>query len=124
MKSNDKPWMTQEIRNLIKVRNELHLTGPVKDFKKVRNLIVYKIRCSRKQYGSKIISKIYKSNPRKFHVSVQNIIGKKVTRVEERDINGIPLLPSEINDFFASICKIHPQLRKLHRMIQFQISQY
>ena len=110
VKSNDKPWITQEIRNLIKVRNELHLTGPLKDCKRVINLIVYKIRCSRKQYGSKIISKIYKSNPRKFHDLVQDIIGKKVTRVEVRDVNGKPLLPSEINDFFVSICKIHPQL--------------
>ena len=95
VKSNDKPWITQEIQNLIKVRNEFHLTGPVKDFKRVRNLIVYKIRCSRKQY------------------LVQNIIDKKVTRVEVRDVNGKPLLPSEINDFFAPICKILPQLRKL-----------
>ena len=99
--------------SLIKVRNELHLTWPVKDFKRVRNLIVYKIRCSRKQYGSKIISKIFESNPRKFHDLVQNIIGKKVTRVEVRDVNGKPLLPSEMNDFFASICEIHLQLRKL-----------
>ena len=30
-----------------------------------------------------------------------------------RDVNGKPLLPSEINDVFASICKIHLQLRKL-----------
>ena len=68
-----------------------------------KKLIVYKIRCSPKQHGSKVISKIYKSNPRKFHDLVQNIIGKKVTRVEVRDVNGKPLLPSEINDFFASI---------------------
>ena len=95
------------------MRNELHSTGPVKDFKRVRNLIVYKIRCSCKQYGSKIISKIYKSNPRKFHDLVQNIIGKKATRVEVRDVYCKPLLPSEMNYFFASIYKIHLQLRKL-----------
>ena len=105
VKSNDKPWITQEIRNLIKVRNELHLTGPVKDFKRVRNLIVYKIRCSRKQYGSKIISKIYRSHPRKFHDLIQNIIGKKVTRVGMRDVNCKPLLPSEINDFLYQFVK-------------------
>ena len=60
---------------------------------------MYKIRCFRKQYGSKIISKIYQSHPRKFHYTVQNIIGKKVTKVEVRDDDGNPLQHIEINEF-------------------------
>ena len=34
-----------------KIENELYLTGPEEDFKRLINKIVYKIRCSHKQYG-------------------------------------------------------------------------
>ena len=79
-------------------------------FQKVKKYNCVKIRCSLKQYGSKIISKIYQSNPRKFHHTIQNIIGKNLTKVEARDNDGKPLQPNEIHEFFASICKIHPRL--------------
>jgi len=81
----EKPWIAQYIRDLIKLRNELYLFGSEEEFKMLENAVVYKIRFLLKQYGSKIISKIYKSNPRKIHDTVLNIIGKKVTKVEVRD---------------------------------------
>ena len=40
VKYNEKPWITQDIRDLIKLRNELHLSGPEEDFKRLRNTIV------------------------------------------------------------------------------------
>ena len=93
-----------------KLRNELHLIGPEEDFKRLRNIVLYKMRYSHKQYGSKIISKIRQSNSRKLYHTVQKIIGKKVTKVEVRDNDGKTLQPNEINELFASIYKIHPRL--------------
>jgi len=80
----------------------LHLTGTEDEFKRWRNTKEYKIGCSRKQYGSKIVSKIYESNSRKLHDTAQNKIGRKVTKAEERDDDTQPLLTSDANDFFVT----------------------
>ena len=47
---------------------------------KHRNIVVSEIRKARKEHGAHVLNKLLHSNPKKFHKSVQDLMGKVSSR--------------------------------------------
>ena len=112
-KSNCKPWINKKILYLINERDKLFKEGFFQESRKLRNIVVSEIRKARKEHGAHVLNKLLYSDPKKFHKSVQDLMGKVSSKFFLLDSNGDPVGADVINDHFASICKIHPPLQHM-----------
>lgn len=113
VKSQNKPWVTKEIKDLIKSRNELYKLGYQDEAKKMRNVICLKIKKSKKEFGAQVVNKLWKSNPSRFHQKVQEIMGRTRKQLTIYGSDGEPLSADMINTHFSNICRTHPPLDEL-----------
>lgn len=107
-----KPWITPDIKELILRRDNLYNSNRAES-NKLRNIVVRKIKYARKQHGRLTVQKLLSSDSKKFHSTVQNILGRKQKNVELRNEKGEKLTANAINDHFATICTKYPGLTSL-----------
>jgi len=111
-KSNCKSWINKGNLCLINERDKLFKGGFFQESLKLRNIVVTEICKARKERWAHMLNNLLYSNPKKFHKSIQDPIGKVSSKFFLLDSDGDPLSVDIINDYFASICKIHPPLLK------------
>ena len=73
----DKPFLTGEIKKLIDKWNKAFKSGNVTLFKTFRNLIVSKIRLSKRKCYENKISPTYSQNPNVWRRNINDIVWKK-----------------------------------------------
>ena len=95
---------------LINEPDKLFKEGFFQESQKLRNIVVSEIRKARKEHGAHVLNKLLHSNLKKFHISIHDLIGMLSSKFFLLDNNGDPMSADIINDYFASICKIHPPL--------------
>lgn len=106
--STDKPWVTQEIKKLIRKRNKLHASGNRERWKKMRNTVVYECRKAEKAYGEKL-SKTVNSDSRSFHKTVRDLISpQRPTTFHIQNDKGEQVTANDLNEWFAKICRSNP----------------
>ena len=88
----------------INERDKLFKGGFFQESRKLRNIVVSEIRKARKEHGAHVLDKLLYSDPKKFHKSVQDLMGKVSSKFFLLDSNGDPVGVDVINDHFASIC--------------------
>ena len=105
--SNDKPWVNDRFRQLIRTRQSAFRSGNVPLYNKYRNKVQRLAKRLQKQFYERKVQDLRTSNPRKWWSSVKKFLGSnrnidlKHLSLHENieDLN----LADEINNFFANV---------------------
>ena len=110
---NDKPWITDRLKSLIRKRQRAFELADRTTFMKLRNQIQRKIKQRKSVFYQKKIAAMKKSSPGKWHRQLRSLAGLN-KRSSFNFPNDFGTSPSEqakhINDFFANICRELPAL--------------
>lgn len=107
----DKPWITRELKQMIKTRCSLHKAGDQAAAASLRNRIVKLNRLAQRQYVKEKITPLLHTDPHKWHSSVKTLAGKstpKDLRLLKDD--GTLTSATEVNNFFSGICTTYPSI--------------
>ena len=98
----DKPWITNDLKNLIKTRCRLHIAGDFVASAKLRNHIVKLKKCAKRQYVRDKITPLLTIDPHKWHSSVKRLTGKTTLRdLRLLKEDGTLTSANEVNSFFC-----------------------
>ena len=109
IKNETKPRITPDVKELILWWDNLNSSNRPES-NKLRNIVVRKIKYSRKQHSHLTVEKLLSSIPKKFLSTVQNVLGRKHESIGLTNKKGEKLAAKKINDYFATICKKYPGL--------------
>ena len=99
--SSDKPWITPEIKRLIKKRQRSWSRGNDIAFKHYRNTVIVKCKKARSCYFKRNIADVQQSNPKKWWSAVKNIAGLSSPKsVKSLMYNNRPYQGKELADLF------------------------
>ena len=112
--SSDKPWITPEIKNLIKKRQVAFAEKKTHLWRALRNKVTYTIRQAKKSFYKDRLQKLKTQDPSGWHKGIQLITNK----IKQRPIITAPNIPQddekamaeEINKNFASVSQSRPPL--------------
>ena len=100
-KSNCKPWIKKKTLCLINGCDKFLKEVFLQESWKLQNIVVSEISMTRKEHGAHVLNKLLHSNSKKFHKSIQDLMGKVsssfsylVVLVTQRE---------QTNEYFASI---------------------
>jgi len=108
--TNDKPWITDKFRRLIKCRQFAYAAGNTAQYNKYRNAVQRLAKSLRKSYYERNVKEMRASNPRSWWNNVKRFIG--TSGGDSNELNGLAddvcnghldRLVEEINSFFASV---------------------
>ncbi|XP_065582576.1 uncharacterized protein LOC136041749 [Artemia franciscana] len=109
----DKPWITNDLKNLIKTHCRLHIAGDTVASAKLRNHIVKLNKRAKRQYVRDKITPLLTIDPHKWHSSVKRLTGKTTLRdLRLLKEDGTLTSANEVNSFFADICTSFPSITK------------
>ena len=107
MSHNDKPWMTPQIKSLLRIKRvTFNRFGTNSQYKKIRNKLAATIKRSKKQFYRKKVEVLHGKNPRLWHRHVKQICGNTISSPAFLQSNN----PTDINKHFATICSSLPPL--------------
>ncbi|KAL0151258.1 hypothetical protein M9458_053449 [Cirrhinus mrigala] len=101
MRANQKPWMSREVRKLLKIRNAAFRSGDKASLRVARVNLSRAVRRAKRDYGQRI-NEHFNSirDTRRMWQGIQAITDYKPN---QRSSDGDPSLPDELNDFFADV---------------------
>jgi hypothetical protein len=73
--SNNKPWMSQKIKGLVKERQRAFASGNNDLYKKLRNKVQREIKKAKENYYANRVRNLQATNPRKWHQQVKIMTG-------------------------------------------------
>ena len=108
---SDKPWITSDLKQMIKMRCKLHSSGQIAAAAKLRNRIVAVNRFKRRNYVREKVVPLLQSSSRKWHSTVKQMTGKSVnSELKIPKPDGSQMSASDVNEFFAGICTTYPSI--------------
>ncbi|XP_065570204.1 uncharacterized protein LOC136033338 [Artemia franciscana] len=107
---SDKPWITPQIKKLIRKKCKLFQEGDLQNAKKLRNHITSLTRSAKKDYGrEKFSDSLRHTNPRKWHRAVKQITGKSIhNSIKISHPDGTYTTANEVNQYFTRIWTSFP----------------
>ena len=111
---DDKPYINERIKHLIRKRDKAYQSGRVEHYKTLRNLIVSEIRKSKRKFYNENIIGLRNENARKWWKNVKKIVGASShnftlgNAVSENMSN--KQTADYINTFFISLTKDYPRI--------------
>jgi len=131
----DKPWVTNRIKDLILARQKAYKTKNIDATKYLAKKVRQEIRSAKKNYHKQIIDKISDANPKSWYSHIRNLIGDKRSDSYLSHISEIADSPESaaniINCHFANINKLLPPLQSAElptylpsRPLQAIVSEY
>ncbi len=112
--SNDKPWMTDKIRNLIHRRQEAHKRGNGALWKSLRNSIIRAIAQAKRTFTSRELSRMGSTNTHSWFSTIKKIAGMQNTKgkisLPGCEHSSASKVAGDINAHFGTICRALPAL--------------
>ena len=107
---SDKPWISPQIKKLIRKKCKLFQEGDLQNAKKLRNHITSLTRSAKKDYGrEKFSDSLRHTNPRKWHRAVKQITGKSIhNSIKISHPDGTYTTADEVNQYFTRIWTSFP----------------
>ncbi|XP_078797164.1 uncharacterized protein LOC144989091 [Oryzias latipes] len=108
-----KPWVTPELRALLKERRRAYVSGEREEQKRVQHELKYKIRQAKNSYSRKLEERLENNNVRGVWRSLKTITGhgQRADTVASDEDQG---LANELNLFFNRFDSSPPPLRFTH----------
>ena len=108
----DKPWISLDIKSLIKERYRLYSCGDIINGKKFRNQIVSLVKNAKARYGRETIPyQVLTSDPKKWHNAVKKVTGQASDScVNISNDDGSLISAEEVSEFFTKICTTNPPI--------------
>ncbi|XP_072050129.1 uncharacterized protein [Amphiura filiformis] len=112
--ANDKPWITDHVKQLIVERQNAFQSGNVSEWRKLRNLVKREVEKAKISYHANRVRHLQKAEPRKWYQEL-----KKITNSTKKDLKlNIPGIDDKdgvgkansINDMFANVSAHVPPL--------------
>lgn len=112
--SNDKPWMSSRIRNLIQKRQRAFSQGKSQLWRFLRNCVNRAIIQAKRSFTSTRLDRIDPAQPRQWYATVKQIAGmgnngSRVSLATCEQYSGVDLA-THINEYFGAICSSLPAL--------------
>ncbi len=111
-RKEDKPWITDKLKSMMKARDRAYKQGNDQMYKSLRNDIQREISVAKEKYYNNNIDNLRNNNTGKWHRHIKNLTGSKSTSTLNMDhISKDPQeLAGIVNDHFASVCNEMPKL--------------
>ncbi|XP_069975515.1 uncharacterized protein [Penaeus vannamei] len=131
----DRPWVTNRIKDLILARQKAYKTKNIDATKYLAKKVRQEIRWAKKNYHKQIIDKISDANPKSWYSHIRNLIGDKrsdsylshISEIADSTESAVNI----INCHFANINKLLPPLQSAElptyltsRPLQAIVSEY
>ena len=111
--NTDKPWITNDLKNLIKNRCHLHIAGDTVASARLRNHIVKLNKRTKRQYVRDKITPLLAIDSHKWHSTVKRLTGKTTLRnLRLLKEDGTLTSANEVNSFFADVYTTFPSITK------------
>ncbi|XP_072037054.1 uncharacterized protein [Amphiura filiformis] len=112
--SNNKPWMTQKIKSLVKDRQKAFAAHDVERYKMLRNKVQRAIKKSKVDYYANRVRNLQATEPRKWHQQIRSMTRNTKSELSI-PISGVSdddhgTIANTINDQFVSISSNIPPL--------------
>ncbi|XP_072042807.1 uncharacterized protein [Amphiura filiformis] len=101
--NNNKPWMSDKIKKLVKKRQLAFSTGNNEVYKKLRNKVQREIKRAKQFYYANRVRNLQATNPRKWHQQIKTMTGNTKSEVS------IPVPGVDNDDHVAIANKINDQ---------------
>ena len=111
---NDKPWMSQKVKALLKKRQAAFKLGKDKVYNKIRNKVQREIKKAKVNFYANKVRILQQTNPRKWHQQIKSMTGN--TKSELRiPVQGVSdddhiTIANTINDQFVKVSSNIPPL--------------
>ena len=111
---NDKPWMSQKVKALLKKRQAAFKSGKDNVYNKIRNKVQREIKKAKVNFYANRVRILQQTNPRKWHQQIKSMTGN--TKSELRiPVQGVSddhhiTIANTINDQFVKVSSNIPSL--------------
>ena len=102
---NDKPWISGDLREKVKKKEEAHRSGDCVLYKKAKYEVHQAVRGAKVKYRCKLESQILSNNSHAVWQGLQTITGFKKKNADRP--NASPSLPDELNHFYSRFDKLN-----------------
>ena len=112
LQSNDKPWLTSNLKRLIKQRQQAYKKNNMMLWRLLRNEVQRAIRAAKQEFYRNTVQRLKSSQPGKWHKQIQKLCQFKAltAKIPGADLDPVSTV-ERINNHFADICNQLPALQ-------------